>query len=388
MMSGGRTAYLDCSATTPVVPEVLEAMLPFFGRCFGNASGAYSHGRKARAALEQARATVAEALACRPQEIVFTSGGTESNNLALRGTLLAARAAGRPGHIVTTPVEHEAVLATAEQLRDHTGAELTVVDVDAFGRVDPEAVLDAVRPETTLVSVMLANNEVGTIEPVAELGELLRARAIPFHTDAVQAAAWLDLDVNRLNVDLLSVSAHKLYGPKGVGVLYVREGAPLMPLQTGGGHEHGLRSGTENVAGAVGLAAALTLVGRDRAAATTRVRALRDRLIDGVTAIQGVELTGHPTERLPGHASFCVDGARADTLLLGLDMRGICASSGSACSSGKLEPSHVLTAMGVPAARATGALRFSLGRLNEPQDVDHVLDVLPGLVDRVRRVGP
>lgn len=378
--------YLDCSATTPIAPEVLEAMLPFFARCFGNASGAYSHGRKARAALEQARATVAQVLGCRPSEIVFTSGGTESDNLALRGVALAMRAAGRGCHLVTTVVEHEAVLATAHELETRFGFELTTVEVDGYGRVDPGAVLEAVRPDTVLVSVMLANNEVGTLEPVAELAGPLSERRIPLHTDAVQAAAWVDLDVGRLKVDLLSLSAHKFYGPKGVGVLYVRDGTPIQPIQTGGGHERGLRSGTENVAGAVGLATALALAAEDRPSAIERVRTLRDRLVLGLTAIEGVELTGHPTERLPGHASLCVEGARADTLLLGLDMRSICASSGSACSSGKLDPSHVLTAMGVPRMKATGALRFSLGRLNRAGDVDRVLEVLPGLIERVRAV--
>jgi cysteine desulfurase len=383
-MSQNGLVYLDCSATTPLAPEVLSAMRPFLEGGYGNASGAYSLGRKARAAVEDARRRVARALNCQPAELVFTSGGSESDNLAVRGVAQAARLAGRPAHLVTTPIEHKAVLATVHEAERCFGCTATVVSVDAQARVDPEAVLDAVRPDTVLVSVMLANNEVGTLEPVAEIGALLRERGILFHTDAVQAGAWLSLDVQQLNVDLLSLSAHKFYGPKGVGILYVREGTALATQQTGGGQERGHRAGTENVVGIVGLAAALDLVQAEREAACARVAALRDRLVAGLTALPGVRLTGHPTARLPHHASFCIDGLRADVLLLGLDMRGICASSGSACSSGKLEPSHVLSAMGVPDHEAVGALRFSLGRQTREPDIDRVLDVLPGLVERLR----
>jgi cysteine desulfurase len=379
-----RLIYLDCSATTPLAPEVLEAMRPHLTESFGNASGAYSLGRRARSAVEGARRTVAELLGCSPTEVTFTSGGSESDNLAIRGMAEAASSAGRPVHLVTTPVEHKAVLAPAHEVAELLGGTCTTVDVDAQGWVDPESVLDALSEDTTLVSVMLANNEVGTLEPVPEIGALLRDRGVPFHTDAVQAGAWCDLDVNRLNVDLLSLSAHKFYGPKGVGLLYVRSGTQLVPQQTGGGQEHGLRAGTENVAGIVGLAAALFMVQRERAATTERVRALRDRLIAGLIALPGVCLTGHPTQRLPHHASFCLDGLRADVLLLGLDMRGVCASSGSACSTGKLSASHVLTAMGVPDEEAVGALRFSLGRGTTEADIDHVLAVLPPLVERLR----
>ncbi len=382
-----RLIYLDCSATTPVRPEVLDAMLPYFGDQFGNAGGAYSLGRKARGALESARMDVARVLGCRPSEVVFTSGGSESDNLALRGVALALRDAGRGSHLVTTAIEHEAVLATVHQLEACFGFEATVVGVDADGRVDPEAVLDAVRPDTAIVSVMLANNEVGTLQPVAEIGAVLRERGVPFHTDAVQAAAYADLDVDALRVDLLSLSAHKFYGPKGVGVLYVRDGTPIATCQTGGGQEGGRRSGTQNVPGAVGLARALVLAAEERPAACAHVGALRDRLVAAVTgATHGVRLTGHPTDRLPSHASFCIEGAPADAMLLGLDLHGICASSGSACSSGNLHPSHVLTAMGVPAALATGALRFSLGRMTREADVDTVAAVLPPLVERLRGV--
>ncbi|RIL12490.1 cysteine desulfurase NifS [bacterium] len=382
-----RLIYLDCSATTPVRADVLEAMLPYFGERFGNAGGAYSLGRKARGALEAARIDVARVLGCRPAEVVFTSGGSESDNLALRGVALAMRAAGRGNHVVTTAIEHEAVLATVHQLEACFGFEATVVGVDGDGRVDPEAVLDAVRPDTAVVSVMLANNEVGTLQPVAAIGAVLRERGVPFHTDAVQAAAYVDLGVEGLHVDLLSLSAHKFYGPKGVGVLYVRDGTPIAACQTGGGQEGGRRSGTQNVAGAVGLARALVLAAGERPAACAHAAALRDQLVARLTAAaDGIRLTGHPTNRLPSHASFCIEGAPADAMLLGLDLHGICASSGSACSSGNLAPSHVLTAMGVPAEIATGALRFSLGRMTTDADVDAVVEVLPPLVERLRGV--
>jgi cysteine desulfurase len=379
--------YLDCSATTPLAPEVFEAMRPFLEAGWGNASGAYSLGRRSRAAVETSRRSVAEVLGCSPAEVFFTSGGSESDNLAVRGAAHAAHRAGRPVHLVTTPVEHKAVLAPVHEVAEELGGSFAEVEVDADCLVDPESVLDALRPGTALVSVMLANNEVGTVQPVAEIGRLLRPRGVLFHTDAVQAAAWSELDVEALQVDLLSLSAHKFYGPKGVGVLYVRAGTQLVPQQTGGGQEKGLRSGTENVAGIVGLAAALSMVRREREAVTARVRALRDRLVSGLTGLAGVRLTGHASRRLPHHASFCFTGVRADVLLLGLDMRGICASSGSACSTGSLTASHVLTAMGVADHEALGALRFSLGRGTSEADVDRVLEVLPPLVERLRAAG-
>lgn len=381
-----RSVYMDCSATTPVDPEVLEAMLPYFSEVFANPSGAYSLGRQARRALEGARGTVAGVLGCRPEEVVFTSGGSESDNLALRGAARAMREAGRGAHCLTSPIEHEAVLATLHALEAHEGFTLTVLPVDGQGRVTVDDALAALRPDTVLVSLMLANNEVGSLQPVAEIGAALRSRGILMHSDAVQAGAWVDLNVDRLNVDLLSLSAHKFYGPKGVGVLYIRQGTPLSSCQTGGGHESGRRAGTENVAGAVGLARALELTQADRVAACARAAALRQRLVAGLLAIEGVQLTGHPTERLAGHVSVCVAGAPADALILGLDMRGICASSGSACSSGKVAASHVLTAMGLDAELARGALRLSLGRHTSAEDVDHVIAVLTALVPRLRAV--
>jgi cysteine desulfurase len=382
--------YLDHAATTPLDPVVLEAMRPHLEHAFGNPSGAYGLGRRARGALETARDSVAEVLGCRSPEVVFTSGGSESDNLALRGVAAAMRAQGRGNHLVTTAVEHKAVLATAEDLVERHGFELTVVGVDGVGLVHPEEVLDAVRSDTVLVSVMLANNEVGSIQPVAELSQPLRERGVLLHTDAVQAGAWLDLDVDRLGVDLMSLSGHKLYGPKGVGVLYVRQGTPLSAVQTGGGQEGGRRAGTENVAAAVGLAEALRRAAQMRGEVGLRVAVLRDRLLDGLTALPEVTRTG-PSEssrRLPGHATICARGVRADSLLLGLDMRGICASSGSACSSGSLDPSHVLHAMGIPAADAVGAVRFSLGRGTTAAEVVRVLEVAPGLIERLREAVP
>lgn len=378
-------AYFDCSATTPVADEVLAAMLPFFAEQFGNASGAYSLGRRARGALEAARAEVAAVLGGQPGEIVFTSGGSESDNLALRGAAHALRDAGHGAHLVTSAIEHPAILATMRDL-EAEGFEVTLVPVGADGRVDADRFLDAVRADTTVASLMLANNEVGTLQPLERVGPALRARGIVVHTDAVQAAAYRDLDVDRLGVDLLSLSAHKFYGPKGVGALYVRAGTPLCACQTGGSQEGGRRAGTENVASAVGLARALALAAANRAAECARLLALRTRVVDALTALPGVRLTGHPDERLPGHVSLCAAGVRADVLLLGLDMRGIAASSGSACSSGKVSASHVLTAMGVPDDEAHGALRLSMGACTSSADVDRLLDVLPGLIERLRAV--
>ncbi|HEY64169.1 MAG TPA: cysteine desulfurase [Caldilineae bacterium] len=381
--------YMDHSATTPVDPRVVEAMLPYFTERFGNASSLHRLGREASQAMDDARQTVAEILSCHPHEIIFTSCGTESDNLALRGVALAQRARGRGNHIVTTAIEHHAVLHTAEDLRDRYGFDLTIVPVDRDGLVNPQAVAEALRDDTVLVSVMYANNEVGTIQPLAEIAAITRERGIPFHTDAVQAGGYLPLNVDDLGVDLLSLSAHKFYGPKGVGVLYVRSGTPLWPIQTGGGHERKRRAGTENIPYIVALATALRLAQEEREAETARLTALRDRLIAGIEArIPDVQLTGHRTQRLPGHASFIVRGVEAEGMLMGLDLEGICASSGSACTSGAQEPSHVLTAMGIPRRDAVGHLRLTLGRGTRPEDVDRVLDVLPGIVERLRAYAP
>ncbi len=376
--------YLDHSATTPVDPRVVEAMLPYWTEVFGNASSIYGQGRRAAAALEDARARVAAILRCQPAEIVFTSCGTESDNLALRGVALAAAPKGRR-HLITTPIEHHAVLHTLTDLAEHFDFDVTVVPVDRTGLVDPAAVEAAIRPDTALISVMYANNEVGTVEPIAEIGAIAQRRGIPFHTDAVQAGGILPLDVQALNVDLLALSAHKFYGPKGVGLLYVRKGTRLLPMQTGGSQERGRRAGTENVPYIVGLAAALELAQGEREAESARLLALRERLVGGIlAAIPDVELTGHPTRRMPGHASFLVHGADAQSLLIALDLAGIAASSGSACAVGTPTASPVLTGMGYDATVALGALRLTLGRASTEADVETVLAKLPGIVRAVR----
>ncbi|MFZ5916969.1 MAG: cysteine desulfurase NifS [Chloroflexota bacterium] len=384
-----RIVYLDHAATTAVDPRVVEAMLPYWTQHYGNASSIYSLGREARKAMEESRRQVAQVLGCQPKEIVFTSCGTESDNLALRGVALARRAQNRGNHIITSAVEHHAILHTCEQLEKHFGFQVTYLPVDEYGRVNPDDVGRAIRPDTALISVMYANNEVGTIQPIAEIGAIARQHRIPFHSDAVQAGGSLSLKVDDLNVDLLSLSAHKFYGPKGIGLLYVRKGTPLLPTQTGGGHENNRRAGTENVAYIVGLAQALTLAHEHQASENTRQIHLRDRLIDEITSeIPEVRLSGHPTERLPNSASFLIRYIEGESILLNLDLAGICASSGSACTSGALEPSHVLLAMGVPHEIAHGSLRLTLGRENTDEDVDYVLHVLPGIVEKLRLMSP
>jgi cysteine desulfurase len=379
--------YLDYAATTPVDPRVLEAMLPYFSGDFGNTSSIHHFGRRAEQALDQARRDVAEVLNCSPDEIIFTGCGSEADNLALRGTALARREASGARHLITSPVEHAAVLSTARQLRDHFGFDLTVLPVDAHGRVSVGDVERALRPDTALVSVMYAANEIGTVQPVAEIGAVCRAHGVPFHTDAVQAASQLDVDVRQLDVDLLALGAHKFYGPKGVGVLFIRAGTPLLPAQTGGSHERGLRAGTHNTPYIVGLAAALKITAAERDTHNARFRALRDRLISGVLGtIPGSALTGHPTERLPNHASFVFDGVDGNELLMHLDMAGIAASSGSACKTGDPEPSEVLLALGLDRRQALGSLRLTVGRPTTEAEVDLVLAVLPGVVNRLREM--
>ncbi len=376
--------YLDHSATTPVDPRVVEAMAPYWTESYGNPSSLYGLGRRAAAALEDARRAVARVLNCQPAEIVFTSCGTESDNLAIRGVGLAAAAKGRR-HLITTPIEHHAVSHTVADLVEHFDFEATTLPVDRTGLVDPAALEAAIRPDTALISVMLANNEVGTVEPVAELGAIARRHGIPFHTDAVQAAASLPLDVEALNVDLLALSAHKFHGPKGVGLLYVRKGTRLGPVQTGGSQERGRRAGTENVPYIVGMARALELADEDRPAKSARLLGLRERLRAGMLErIPDIDLTGHPQRRLPGHLSFIVKGVEAQALLIALDLAGIAASSGSACAVGSPEPSGVLRAMGYAPDEALGALRLTLGRMNTDADVDTVLQKLPDIVERVR----
>ena len=384
-----RTVYLDHAATTAVDPRVVEAMLPYWTQHYGNASSIYGLGRDAQHAMDRARERVAEILNCAPKEIIFTSCGTESDNLALRGVAFERRNRARKNHIITSPIEHHAIGHTVEQLEKHFGFDVSYVPVDHHGLVDAADVERAIRPDTAIISIMFANNEVGTIQPIAQIGEIARARKIPFHTDAVQAGGALELDVKAQNVDLLSLSAHKFYGPKGVGVLYARRGVPFIPTQTGGGHERSRRAGTENVPYIVGLATALELATRELEASNARITELRGRLVAGVLdRIPDSQLSGHPTKRLPNNASFLFKYIEGESILLNLDMMGVAASSGSACTSGSLEPSHVLTAMGFPHEIAHGSLRLSLGKENTLDEIEYVLEILPGIVDKLRQMSP
>jgi cysteine desulfurase len=360
-------------------------MLPYFTENYGNPSSIHAFGRAAEKAVEGARRDCAEVLNCSPEEIIFTSCGSEADNLALRGAALAARAANGASHIVTTPVEHHAVGHTARQLAGSFGFELTVLPVDEAGRVDPEDVSEAIRPETSVVSVMYANNEVGTIQPIEEIARLAHERGALVHTDAVQAASQLDVDVQRLGVDMLALGAHKFYGPKGVGALYVRQGTPLLPVQTGGGHERGLRAGTHNVPYIVGMAKALQLTAERREGDNARFALLRNRLIREIPArIPEARLTGHPADRLPNSASFAFKNVDGNELLMHLDVAGIAASSGSACKTGDPEPSDVLTAMGLPREWALGSLRLTVGRATTGAEIERTLAVLPGIVGTLR----
>ncbi len=377
--------YMDHAATTPVRPEAWEAMLPYFSTEFGNPSSVYSWGRSARKALDSARDKVAALLGASASEIVFTSGGSEGANLAIKGVAWADQNKGK--HIITSAIEHHAVLDTVLWLETQ-GFEVTILPVDEYGLVDPAQVEAALRPDTILVSIMHANNEVGTIQPISEIGALVRARGVRFHTDAVQTAGALDLNVDALNVDLLSISAHKFYGPKGVGALYVRKGVRLHPLIHGGGQEKRRRAGTENVAGIVGLAKAFELAQEEREAESARLQKLRDRLIEGLLQIPHTRVNGSLERRLPNNVSVCFEFIEGESLLLNLDLRGIAASSGSACTSGSLDPSHVLLAMGLSHEIAHGSLRLTLGRENTEADVDFVLQEIPGIVERLRAMSP
>ncbi len=386
MTSAKRRVYLDYSATTPVAPEVVQAITPFLSETYGNPASLHSYGRDAAAALDEAHQVVGCAIGARASEIVFTGCGTESDNLALRGAAFAARQQGRGSHIISTPTEHHAVEATLHQLQDLFGFEVTLLPVDGCGRVDPDDVRRAIRPDTILVSVMMANNEVGTLAPVAEIGRICHERGVVFHTDAVQCPAYLTIDVEEMNVDLLALSSHKFYGPKGIGVLYIRDGTPYISMQTGGGHERGRRAGTVNVPGAVGTAAAIKYVAAQREAQAPRLRHLRDRLIDGILAsVPDARVSGHPQDRLPHHASFVFKSVDGETLLMALDVEGIAVSTGSACTSGDPEPSPVLLAMGVPREWALGGLRVSLGYHTTEEEIDYVIERLPRCVEQVRR---
>lgn len=388
MTSSGNIIYLDHSATTPVRAEVLEAMLPHFSLGFGNPSSIYTIGQEARKAVDDAREQAAGVLGARMSEIVFTSGGTESDNAALKGAAFALRHTG--SHIITTAIEHHAVLHTCHQL-EQFGFDVTYVPVDEYGIVDPQTVARAVTDETVLVSVMMANNEIGTIQPVAEIARIVKAeaqrrnRTIVMHTDAVQAAGFLDINVRALGVDLMSLSAHKIYGPKGVGLLYVKRGAPFEAQNAGGGQERQRRSGTENVPGIVGMSEALRLAASERERVAANCLRLRDKLIGGIfDSIDRVHLNGHPTQRLPNNVNISFEDIEGEPVLLGLDFAGVCASSGSACSSASLEPSHVLLAIRRSPELAQGSLRITLGRDNTDDDVDYLLAILPEIVGKLR----
>lgn len=380
-----KSIYLDYAATTPVDPRVVTAMEPHWNQTFGNSASIHVYGRAAARELEAARAQVADVLGCHPTEIVFTANGTESNNLAIRGVAQAARRSQRGNHLVITAIEHHAVGSTAKQLKEYYGFDATVVPVDRHGLVDPGDVKLAIRKDTILVSVMYANNEIGTIQPVVEIGQIAHAHDVPFHTDAVQAGGKLSLKVDDLGADLLTLSAHKFYGPKGVGVLYIRRGTIVVPTLTGGQHERGRRPGTVNVPGNVGLAAALRLAEEERETETPRLVKLRDRLINGVLdSIPDARLTGHRTLRLADSASFAFLGSDGEALLMALDLDGVAASTGSACTTGDPEPSFVLTAMGLDPEWAIGSLRLTLGRWTTEEQINRVLEVLPAAVDRTR----
>ena len=390
MTADHKMIYLDHAATTPVRPEVLEAALPFFTSSYGNPSSIYTLAQEARKATDEARESVARILGARTSEIVFTSGGTESDNAALKGAAFALRHLGN--HIITTTIEHHAVLHTCHQL-EQFGFEVTYLPVDEYGLVDPDEVVGAIRDGTIMVSVMLANNEIGTIEPVPEISSLVRQQAmlrnqtIIMHTDAVQGAGFLDLDVKSLGVDMMSLSAHKIHGLKGTGVLYIKRNTPFEPQIMGGGQERERRSGTENVPGIVAMGEALRLAVEERESVYRHCLRLRDRIAEGLMdSVEDIHLNGHPTQRLPNNANICFEGVEGEPILLGLDFAGIAASSGSACSSASLEPSHVLTAIGRSAAQAQGSLRLTLGRDNTDEDVDYLLSVLPGLVGRLRQM--
>ena len=382
-----RKVYLDHSATTAVDESVLEAMLPFFRGSYGNPNSLHAWGREVRSSLDRAREQVASLLGAQPREILFTGGGSEADNLALKGVAWARKDKGR--HLITSAIEHHAVLDAMKWLGKN-GFEVTVLPVDPEGFVSPQALEEAIRPDTILASVMFANNEIGTVEPVAALGEVCRKHGVLFHTDAVQAAGHLPMDLSALPVDLMTLAAHKMYGPKGVGALYVRSGLKLVPLIHGGGQEFGLRSGTENTPYVVGFGAAAALAAERLARGDMdRERALRDRLIDGVLArIEDAFLTGSRTRRLPYHASFCIPRVEGEAMLLRLDFAGIGASSGSACTSGSLDPSHVLLALGLPHEIAHGSVRMTLGKDTTEEDIDYVLETFPPIVETLRALSP
>ena len=378
--------YFDNAATTPVREEVLQEILPYFREYYGNASSIYSIAKESKKALEVARAKVAAAIGATPDEIYFTAGGSESDNMALRGVVNASKKEKK--HIITTKIEHHAILHTAEFL-ETKGVDVTYLNVDEFGKISLEELENAICPETVLISVMFANNEIGTIQPIAEIGEIAKKHGVLFHTDAVQAVGHVPIDVEKLQVDLLSMSGHKLGAPKGIGAIYIRKGTRISPLIFGGAQEKKLRAGTENIAGIVGLGKAAELAVAEMEETTKKLIALRDKLIHGILeSIPDSRLNGHPTDRLPGNSNISFSYIEGESLLLLLDALGIAASSGSACTSGSLDPSHVLMAIGLPHEIAHGSLRLTIDRENTEEQVDFILEKLPGLVQRLRDMSP
>lgn len=381
-----KLVYMDNSATTPVKEEVLEAMLPYFTEYYGNPSSVYGLGRKSKQAIEESREIIAKSLNAKSKEIFFTAGGTEADNWALKGIAYANKRKGN--HIITSKIEHHGILHTCEYL-EKQGFEVTYLDVDKYGTVDIEQLKKSIKDETILISIMFANNEIGTVQPIKEIGEIAKEKNIYFHTDAVQAVGHLEIDVEELNIDALSMSGHKLYGPKGVGALYLRTGVKVDPLISGGAQERRRRAGTENVPAIVGMAKAVELAYTDLEGKNKKLTDLRDSLINKIqNNIDHVILNGHPTERLPGNVNVSVEFIEGESLLLSLDMVNIAASSGSACTSGSLDPSHVLMAIGLKHEIAHGSLRLSLGDFNTEEEVDYVVEKLIGIVDRLRMMSP
>lgn len=381
-----RMIYLDHAATTPTRSEVVEAMLPYFTQKYGNPSSIYSIGRESKKAIEEARETVAKAIGAQPREIFFTGSGTEADNWAIKGVAYANRQKGK--HIITTAIEHHAVLHTCQYLESE-GFEVTYLPVDPDGLITAEQVREAIRPDTILISIMFANNEIGTIQPIAEIGKIAKEKGVYFHTDAVQAMGNVNINVEELNVDLLSMSSHKFYGPKGIGALYVRKGVKMTSFMHGGAQERGRRASTENVASIVGLAKALEIASANMEQYNRKLISLRDRTIEEIQKkVPFIKLNGHRTKRLPGNVNFSFEFIEGESLLLMLDMKGIAASSGSACTSGSLDPSHVLLAIGLPHEIAHGSLRITFGEDNSDADVDYLMEVLPPIVQRLREMSP
>lgn len=378
--------YFDNAATTPVRKEVLDEILPYFSDMYGNASSVYEIARASKKAVEKAREQVAFALNAEPSEIFFTAGGSESDNWTLRGVAEAMRDKGR--HVITSAIEHHAILHTCEYLETQ-GYEVTYLPVDEYGKVSVDAVKRAARPDTILISIMFANNEIGTIQPIAEIGEFARERGIYFHTDAVQAVGHVKIDVKAMKIDLLSLSGHKLGAPKGIGALYIKKGVKIKPLIYGGAQEKSRRAGTENVPGIVGLGKAIEMAVGEIDTLKPKLEKMRDRIIKEITSkVDHVKLNGHPTDRLPGNVNLSFEFIEGESMLLFLDMKGICASSGSACTSGSLDPSHVLLAIGLPHEKAHGSLRLTLSHINTDKEVDLIIKELPPIVQRLRDMSP